>query len=88
MTHIAIEEPKERSIPNVIVKLWPGKPERQKARLCDAMVKDVADAPGCGGTSVSMQEVAPGDWTGQVYKPGIRDRWNTFYETPGGDPLS
>ena len=28
-------------MPHVIVKLWPGKSEQQKARLSEAIVKDV-----------------------------------------------
>lgn len=37
---------------------------------------------------VAMEEVAPGDWTEQVYKPDIRDKWNTLTKKPGYDPLS
>ena len=28
-------------MPHVVVKLWPGKSEQQKARLSEAIVKDV-----------------------------------------------
>jgi 4-oxalocrotonate tautomerase len=30
-------------MPHVIVKLWPGKSERQKTRLAEAITKDVMD---------------------------------------------
>jgi hypothetical protein len=30
-------------MPHVIVKLWPGKSEQQKARLAEEIVKDVMD---------------------------------------------
>ena len=30
-------------MPHVIVKLWPGKSEQQKARLADKIAKDVMD---------------------------------------------
>ena len=30
-------------MPPVVVKLWPGKSERQKARLAEAITKDVMD---------------------------------------------
>jgi hypothetical protein len=32
---------KERKMPDVIVKLWPGKSEQQKTRLAEAIAKDV-----------------------------------------------
>jgi 4-oxalocrotonate tautomerase len=35
------EELKERTMPHVIVKLYPGRSEQQKTRLAEAMVKDV-----------------------------------------------
>lgn len=30
-------------MPHVIVKLWPGKSEKQKKRLADALTKDVME---------------------------------------------
>ena len=35
------KEIKEREMPHVIVKLWPGRSEQEKKRLADAIVKDV-----------------------------------------------
>jgi Tautomerase enzyme len=32
---------KEKTMPHVIVKLWPGKTEQQKTRLAEAIAKDV-----------------------------------------------
>ena len=50
-------------MPHVIVKLWPGKSEKQKARLAEAITKDVMDVLGYGEESVSvgMEEVEPQD---------------------------
>src|SRR6266705_3630433 len=61
------------TMPHVIVKLWPGKPERQKARLADAIVKDVTHLLGYGEDSVSVafEEVSSKDWAEKVYKPDI-----------------
>ena len=33
----------EDAMPHMIVKLWPGKSEKQKARLTEAIVRDVMD---------------------------------------------
>jgi 4-oxalocrotonate tautomerase len=58
-------------MPHVIVKLWPGKSERQKARPSEAIVKDVVSVLNYGEDSVSVaiEEVKPEDWAEKVYKP-------------------
>jgi 4-oxalocrotonate tautomerase len=50
-------------MPHVIVKLWPGKTEQQKACLAGAITKDVMEILGYGDepVSVPMQEVSPRD---------------------------
>jgi 4-oxalocrotonate tautomerase len=57
-------------MPHVIVKLWPGNSEQQKARLADAITKDVMDVLGFGeeSVSVSMEEVEPQDWAENLPK--------------------
>lgn len=72
-------------MPHVIVKLWPGRSEEQKARLAEEIVKDVVDILGNGKESVSvaMEEVAPEDWKEKVYQPDILDRQETLYKKPG-----
>jgi 4-oxalocrotonate tautomerase len=77
-------------MPHVIVKLWPGKSEQQKAQLSDAILKDVMDVLGSGEESISVaiEEVDSGDWAEQVYKPDIRGKWNTLYKKPGYDAPS
>jgi quercetin dioxygenase-like cupin family protein/phenylpyruvate tautomerase PptA (4-oxalocrotonate tautomerase family) len=81
---------KKRTMPHVIVKMWPGKSEEQKARLSDAITRDVMEILNYGEdpVSVAMEEVAANDWTEKVYKPDIRDKWNTLTKKPGYDPLS
>ena len=83
-----IEGPKERTMPHVIVKLWPGKSERQKARLAEAIAKDVMDVLGYGEESVSvaMEEVEPRDWAEKVYQPDIANKPDQLYKKPGYDP--
>ena len=74
-------------MPHVIVKLWPGKSERQKAQLAEAIAKDVMDVLGYGEESVSvaMEEVEPRDWAEKVFKPDIVNRPNQVYKKPGYD---
>lgn len=74
-------------MPHVIVKLWPGKSEQQKARLAEAITKDVTSILHYGEESVSvaMEEVNPQDWVEKVYKPDIKSRANTLYKQPGYD---
>ena len=75
-------------MPHVIVKLWPGKSEQQKARLSEEIAKDVMNVLNYGEESVSvaMEEVKPEDWVEKVYKPDIQDKWAKLYKKPGYDP--
>jgi 4-oxalocrotonate tautomerase len=72
-------------MPHVIVKLWTGKSEKQKARLADRITKDVMEAFHYGEESVSVafEEVPSQDWKQKVYKPDIEDKWDTVYKNPG-----
>ncbi len=58
-------------MPHVIVKLWAGKSERQKARTVEEVTKAVMAGTGYGeeSVSVSVEEFEPGEWTEKVYKP-------------------
>jgi 4-oxalocrotonate tautomerase len=72
-------------MPHVIVKLWPGKSEQQKARLADKIAKDVMDILNYGEESVSVgfEEVNSQDWKGKVYTPDIKDQWDKLFKKPG-----
>ena len=74
-------------MPHVIVKLWPGKSEQQKARLADEIVKEVMDVLDYGEESVSVaiEEVEPRDWAERVYKPDIVNNSDKLYKKPGYD---
>lgn len=71
-------------MPHVIVKLWPGKSEKQKELLAKAITKSVMDVLGYGqeSVSVSMEEVEPRDWAEKVYKPDIESKPNQLYKKP------
>ena len=72
-------------MPHVIVKLWPGKSEQQKARLAEEIVKDVMDVLDYGEESVSVaiEEVEAQKWAEQVYKPDIVNNSEKLYKKPG-----
>jgi 4-oxalocrotonate tautomerase len=75
-------------MPHVIVKLWPGKTEAQKARLAALITKSVMDVLDYGEDSVSVgiEEIQPAQWEAQVYKPDILDKPRTIYKKPGYKP--
>jgi 4-oxalocrotonate tautomerase len=50
-------------MPHVIVKLWPGKSDQQKARLADKIAKDVLNY-GEEAVSVGFEEISSKDWKG------------------------
>jgi 4-oxalocrotonate tautomerase len=74
-------------MPHIIVKLWPGKSEQQKARLAEEIAKDVMDVLNYGEESVSVaiEEVKPEDWAEKVYKPDILNHPEKVYKKPGYD---
>jgi 4-oxalocrotonate tautomerase len=74
-------------MPHVVVKLWPGKSEQQKARLANAITKNVMEILRYGEESVSvaMEEVKPKDWLDKVFKPDVKNKWDELYKKPGYD---
>jgi 4-oxalocrotonate tautomerase len=75
-------------MPHVIVKLWPGKSEQKKARISEAILKDVMRILNYGEESVSvaMDEVQPEDWAEEVFKPDIQNKSDKLYKKPGYAP--
>ncbi len=84
-TILSSEELKERTMPHVIVKLYPGRSEQQKTRLAEQIVKDVVSIIKCGEESVSVaiEEIKPEDWAEKVYKPDILNTPGKLYKKPG-----
>jgi 4-oxalocrotonate tautomerase len=72
-------------MPHVIVKLWPGKPEKQKNKLAEEITRAVMTALNYGEESVSvaMEEVEPAQWMDTVYKPDILGKPKQIYKKPG-----
>ena len=75
-------------MPHVIVKLYAGRTEAQKAKLAEEVTKAVMTGAGSAedSISVSIEDVAPGDWTEKVYVPDIIEKWDALYKKPGYDP--
>ena len=86
----SIDTLKEEIMPHVIVKLYPGRSELQKARLAEEIVKDVVAIAKCEEKSVSVaiEEVKPEDWAEKVYRPDILDNQKRLYKKPGYNPFS
>jgi 4-oxalocrotonate tautomerase len=76
-------------MPHVIIKLWSGRTEQQKQQLADAVTRAVVAATGNSedSVSVSLEEVAPGEWTEKVYRPDILGGPGRLYKKPGYNPL-
>lgn len=72
-------------MPHVIVKLWPGKSEKQKTQLAEKIADDVMESWGYGeeSVSVSFEEVAPQEWAEKVYRPDILQKAKNLYKKPG-----
>ena len=72
-------------MPHVIVKLRPGKSEKQKAKLAEEITRAVMTVLNYGEESVSvaMQEVKSNEWMDKVYKPEILGKPAQIYKKPG-----
>ena len=76
-------------MPHVIVKLYAGRSERQKAKIAEEVTKAIMASTGNGEESVSIgiEDVEPADWVEKVYKPDIIGKTDKLYKRPGYDPL-
>ena len=70
----------------MIVKLWPGKSKKQKAKLAEEITKAVITVLNYAEESVSvaMEEVEADEWMDKVYKPEILGKsTQMIYKKPG-----
>ena len=76
-------------MPHVIVKMYAGKSDRQKSLIAEEITHAVMKATGHGrdAVSVSIEDIAPKDWSERVFKPDIIDKPESLYEKPGYNPL-
>ena len=76
-------------MPHVIVKMYSGRTEAQKKKLAEEVTKAVMASTGNGESiSVSIEDIAPSDWTDRVYKPDIENGPGKLYKRPGYGPLA
>ena len=75
---------------HVIVKMYSGRTEEQKKKLAEEVAKAVLACTGYGeeSISVSVEDIAPSDWTDRVYKPDIENGPGKLYKRPGYGPLA
>ena len=75
-------------MPHVIVKLYAGRSEQDKARLAEEIanaVKAVLKSDD-RAISVGIEDVRPEDWTEKVHRPDILEN-PAIYKKPGYDPF-
>ena len=77
-------------MPHVIVKLWPGKSERQKTErqkteLAEEITQSVMETLHYGPESVSVafEEIPAKDWAQKVYRTDIVGNEDKLYKRPG-----
>ena len=72
-------------MPHVLVKLWPGKSEKQKQQLADQITQSVMQVLHYGDESVSVafEEISAKHWKKKVYDPDILAHPETLYKKPG-----
>ena len=75
-------------MPHAIVKLFAGRSEAQKRRIAEAVAQAIMAAAGSteAAVSVSVEDIAPDDWTEKVYRPDITARPDILYKKPGYEP--
>ena len=77
-------------MPHVIIKMYSGRTEEQKKKLGEEVAKAVMASTGNReeSISVSVEDIAPSDWTDKVYKPDIENGPGKLYKRPGYGPLA
>lgn len=75
-------------MPHITVKLWPGSTAQQRQDLSDAILRKACEKLGSGEQSISIafEEVAPQDWTKEVFEPDILGKWAMLTKQPGYGP--
>jgi len=76
-------------MPHVVVKMYPGRSKEVKAKMAEAITRDIVEIAECGEewVSVGIEEVDPAEWPEKVYRPEILDRPDTIYKQPGYNPF-
>jgi 4-oxalocrotonate tautomerase len=77
-------------MPHAIVKMYSGRTEEQKKKLAEEVAKAIMASTGNGeeSISVSVEDIAPSDWTDRVYKTDIENGPGKLYKRPGYGSLA
>ena len=80
-----VQELKEDIMPHVSVKMYPGRSEKEKTELAEAIVQDVMDIIGAERSSISVaiEDISPREWKAKVYDPEIIQKSDKLYIKPG-----
>jgi len=75
-------------MPHIIVKLWPGRTEEQKADLSSKITEASKDAINASDSSISVaiEEIPKERWKEKVYDPEIIGKKELLYKKPGYAP--
>ena len=70
-------------MPHVLVKLYAGRTDQQKAKLAEAITKTVMTTLKLEEESISVaiEDVVPAQWTEKVYKPDILNNPKLYKKT-------
>ena len=77
-------------MPHVIVKMYPGRSEQQKAPPAEAITQQVMAIARVGADAVSsaIEEVTAKDWPEQDNRLDIPGHVDQLYKKPGYNPLA
>ena len=80
---------KEKNMPHIIVKWYPGRALAQKEVLAETITRAVVAIAGCAERSVSVaiEDIPESDWAEDVYRPDIVEKEETLVRRPGYSPL-
>jgi 4-oxalocrotonate tautomerase len=72
-------------MPHIVVKMFPGRSEREKKELARKILNDVIETLHYGEESVSIaiEEVPSRDWSKKVYDLDIQPNMERLYKKPG-----
>ena len=79
------QELEEDIMPHVSVKMYPGRSEKEKAELAEAIAQDIMEIIGAGRSSISVaiEDISPQEWKTKVYDPEIIGKPDKLYIKPG-----
>ncbi|WAC64881.1 tautomerase family protein [Pseudoxanthomonas sp. SL93] len=77
-------------MPHVIVKLYPGRPDREKKAMADNIAQLLSDTMSyrLENISVAVHEVPPDRWMEDVYEPEMNQRQADLFRWPGYGSLA